>query len=180
LAQHGAEPKEMLLSIRAPIGRRRPGRTIAIVDEEWRVCIALDEVPRAKRKSRMKSLVTALRARLGDQASISSGNERIFIYTTTAASAAAIAQEARDVLASKTSPRRGGSAPRSGCRLWSAGATGRPQVPAHLGELRRGRPGTRWMRRQRRHAAVGPLVAPLPWSAASPEGRAFWRMTARA
>jgi hypothetical protein len=99
MAMNGAEPKEMLLSIRAPIGRRRPGRTIAIVDEEWRVCIALDEVPRAKRKSRMKSLVTALRARLGDQASISSGNERIFIYTTTAASAAAIAQEARDVLA---------------------------------------------------------------------------------
>jgi hypothetical protein len=68
------------------------------VDEEWRVSIALDEVPRAERKSRMRSLVTALRARLGDQASISGGNERVFIYTSTAESAAALAQEARDVL----------------------------------------------------------------------------------
>jgi hypothetical protein len=69
------------------------------VDEEWRVSIALDEVPRAKRKSQLKSLLPALRARLGDQASISVGREQIFIYTSTAASATAIAQEARDVLA---------------------------------------------------------------------------------
>lgn len=69
------------------------------MDEEWRVSIALDEVPRAERKSRMRSLVTALRARLGDQASISGGSERIFVYTNTAASAAALAQEARDVTA---------------------------------------------------------------------------------
>ena len=44
-------------------------------------------------------MVTALRARLGDQASISGGSERIFVYTNTAASAAALAQEARDVTA---------------------------------------------------------------------------------
>jgi len=62
------------------------------------VSIALDELPRAKRKSRVKSLLPALRARLGDQPSISVGREWIFIYTSTAASAAAIAQEARDVL----------------------------------------------------------------------------------
>lgn len=68
------------------------------MDEEWRVSIALDEVPRAERKSRMRSLLPALRARLGDQAAISAGNQRIFVYTSTAASAAAIAQEARDVL----------------------------------------------------------------------------------
>jgi hypothetical protein len=69
-------------------GSQRPGPTIAVMDEEWRVSIALDEVPRAERKSQMRSFLTSLRARLGDQASISGGNERIFVYTSTAASAA--------------------------------------------------------------------------------------------
>jgi hypothetical protein len=68
------------------------------VGEEWRVSIALDELPRAKRKSQLKSLLPALRARLGDQAEISAGRGHIFVYTSTAASAAALAREARGVL----------------------------------------------------------------------------------
>ena len=52
----------------ASTSHRRPanGTYHRIVDEEWRVSIALDELPRAKRKSRVKSLLPALRARLGD------------------------------------------------------------------------------------------------------------------
>jgi hypothetical protein len=54
----------------APAGRIRLGNWTGtyhwIVDEEWRVSITLDEVPRTERKRRMRSLLEALRARLGD------------------------------------------------------------------------------------------------------------------
>ena len=67
--------------------------------DEWRVCIAFDDLPR-QLKSCREALIPELVSRLGDQVAVSSRwGTQIFLYAPSAGSADEAAQVAREVLA---------------------------------------------------------------------------------
>ena len=66
--------------------------------DDWRVCIAFGALPRKLRSCR-EALIPALGSRLGDQVTVSSSRNRIFLYAPSIGSADEAAQVAREVLA---------------------------------------------------------------------------------
>jgi hypothetical protein len=67
--------------------------------DDWRVCIALGDLPRSSRHSFRQAVITALGSRLGDQVAVSQKRTQIFVYAPSIGLADEAAQVAREVLA---------------------------------------------------------------------------------